>query len=210
MIVIPYILSIVILILLTLVLYYHLKLKQVKAEVGDPTAGIFVTLNTFQHIEQQVDQMFQQTNATRFLILSATRSEKLGTNISAIYEHSNEEKAQISVGATGRYVNVIGDEHYEAMLNKIEEFEYELFWTDTMQTSLLQQIYEAEKVVCSYVILIGKYQIDEHKERVIYCSIATHNPEGFLDEYQQEFIRLARNIRFKIDEVQNIVNTLDN
>lgn len=178
------------------------RTDKLEEQLRDKTQGIFFTVNTFQEIEHDVYEVFNRTPATRFLILTAVNGHKPYRHVSAIYEQVHGDKALVSVGATGRYVDLEVDDHYQNMLKNIEQIKYQVFFTNTMPDSILKDIYINEQVVSSYVFLLGRYKIDENNDRILYCSIATHENSGFEAHHQAEFLALSHKVASKINKLQ--------
>lgn len=149
----------------------------------DMSQPLVLELDLFSHISHTVSEIFEQTGATRFLLLSAFNGVRDLRFATAHYEQHNskEEKCLLSMGATDRYSPVVLDDHYRAMLKDIETHGHVSYQTATMPSSFLRDIYTAESITESMIFFLLRVRIDEQNARIFYCSVATHRDSGFTD-----------------------------
>jgi hypothetical protein len=159
------------------------KLKDENTSLADRNAKLarFI-LNDFQLFNELgtiIDDIFANTSAERFVLLSATNGASDFRNVSAMYDRDDK----INPGeAVRRYANVKIDTHYQGVLKSAEHNGPFRFVTSEAQDCLLKDIYRAEGVTESKVMFLRRIPMSDGNDRIFYCTVATRSPEGFTDD----------------------------
>lgn len=154
--------------------------KDLKKTIIDSSFGIYTDLKFFNDIKDTVENIFINTKADRFLILSATNGTRDFRFATAIYEHYKKtDKVFLSVGAVGKYVRFEFDSHYKELLKSTEVNEFVDLSTEKMQESDLKQIYLTEEIKHSRVYFLLRSKIDAENDRIFYCSASTHSDNEY-------------------------------
>lgn len=154
------------------------KVKTVVTHNRKLLNALYNDFHLFNEIKWVVEDIYKHTGATRFLMLSAKNGKTDFNYASCMYEHFKENE----IDAIRRYKNVLIDDDYRNMLKKTERDGYIDFKTDDMDdNSVLKAIYLKEGITHSKVMFLKRVNIDEENDRVLYCSISTHNESGFSD-----------------------------
>lgn len=181
--------------------------NQLKKEIKDLSSGVCIDLATFNDILHKVNNIFNQANVDRFLILSAMNGKEDLRICTANYEQINVNgnvSSKLSLGATGRYFNFAFDKAYRDMLKRIERnLTHEECKVSTMTDCDLKRIYMSEKVTEAHIFFLKRVKIDNDNDRVFYCSYATHAPEGISQED-------ALTIRLYHEHIADTFKTLTN
>jgi hypothetical protein len=179
--------------------------KKLEKEKKDLSNGIMVDLTSFNDIQNSVNLLFQKSSVDRFLILTAMNGKEDLRVCTAIYEQvsvNGETKSFLSLGATGRYINFVFDDHYKQMLKSIERYgKKEICKVENMPNCDLKRIYDAEKVSEAYVYFLKRAKIDEDNDRIFYCSYGTHVIGGFKGDDEL-------NIQLYNDQIKSILQKL--
>jgi hypothetical protein len=179
--------------------------KNLLLEKKDLSSGVVVDLVLFNTIVQKINNVFNQTNCDRFLILSAMNG-KMDLRVCTVnYEQhytNGETKTLFSLGATSRYFNFKFDLAYREMLKRIEKYDTkEVCVVKNMEDCDLKKIYLAEKVSEAHVFFLKRVKIDEENDRVFYCSFATHKEEGFKQEDHLTLQIYNDQLKYVMDEL---------
>ena len=83
------------------------------------------------------------------------------------------------IGGTSKYVRFRFDKAYLEMLKESEIRDKVSINTNTMPESDLKNIYLTENITDSEVYFLKREKIDENNDVIFYCSVATHNGEGY-------------------------------
>lgn len=139
----------------------------------------------FQHdfiilLNKQVENLFRETKAERFLLLFAVNGKTDFNFVSVCYEKMKNERSR---GAVYRYVRLGIDEHYRQMLKDVERENAIYLKVQEMPNSLLKSIYQSliENVRYSVIKFIKRLNADDENDIVIYSSLATCQDEDFTD-----------------------------
>ena len=90
------------------------------------------------------------------------------------------------------------------MLKEAEVKDYIHFKVQSMEESILKNVYISESVKFSSVYFLIRAKIDDVNDRVFYCSVATHEEKDFtlietvkikvaIDKIKHEFSKLIKN-----------------
>jgi hypothetical protein len=170
----------------------------------DLSAGIVIDLLSFNDIVHKINNIFNQTPADRFLILSAMNGKFDLRVCTVLYEQHNlgaTQTATLSLGATSKFINFHFDQAYLSMLKNIEKYgKPEHYITAQMEDCDLKRIYMAEKVLESKVFFLKRIKIDDENDRVFYCSYATH--KGSFSQADKMTLRIYT------DQIRTIMDSL--
>jgi hypothetical protein len=160
------------------------KNKELESVVKDLSAPMVLSLSSLNKLQEKVYEIFEASCSTRFLILVATNGKTDLKRATVVYEQHQTPEGTVnsSIGASGRFINFEFDSVYRTMLKDIEHNGPKNFVTVDMEDGDLKDIYISEHVTASKVFFLRRTKIDENNDRVWYCSIATHNVEGFKEE----------------------------
>jgi len=154
--------------------------KNLKQEVKDFSDPMVLDLQMFNTIKDAVERMFKETQADRFIIFTACNGKTNMRFATAIYEqHKDSGKVMLSIGAVGKYVRFEFDEVYRKMLKTIEAQGMTTLDVGHMHEGDLKNIYKVEKVKHSLIYFLNRTKINSTKDRLFYCSVATHEPTPF-------------------------------
>jgi len=177
------------------------KDKQVKKLRAELTCiNVLFEYNLIALINRTVDDIFKNTKAERFIILFALNGKTDFNFVSVCYEKTKTAKTS---GAIYRYVRVQIDDHYRQMLKYVEKDHQVYLDVANMQECLLKNIYQsiAEGVTFSGVHFINRSPLDEDNDTLVYCSMATTDPEDFTKQ-EKAMMKLAMdNIRSHAKEI---------
>lgn len=130
-------------------------------------------LEDLVEIREDVQHLFRDTKADRFLILKAENGKTTPKWATAIYE---QHKGVPVVLATEVYKKVRIDDAYREMIDGAEEMgRYTMHVPDMPKSSRLKAIYEAENIKHSTCYFLSRYplQSDPDKWVVLFCTVAT-------------------------------------
>jgi len=176
----------------------------VVVKTSDNQFNIIHDFEFFQEIRVSVDRIFEATKADRFLIMKAINGKTDFQFASVIYEqHKRTAKTKYSVNAAGRYVNFKFDIHCNERIKEAEQKGYvDLVVAELPEGTDLKSIYTSEGVTHSRIYHIDRIPIDEKKDAILYCSIATH--EGLFTDVEKIIIKQEiDSIRSETKEVTN-------
>lgn len=162
--------------------------------------NVLFEYNLIALINRTVDDIFKNTKAERFIILFALNGKTDFNFVSVCYEKTKSSKTS---GAIYRYVRVQIDDHYRQMLKYVEKDHQVYIDVANMQECLLKNIYQsiAEGVTFSGVHFINRSPLDEDNDTLVYCSMATTDPEDFTKQ-ERSVMKLAMdNIRSHAKEI---------
>lgn len=173
---------------------FKMKSKQLETvlehskEFRDNT--LMISIESISKIQGLCNEMFNKTNADRFLLLIAKNGKTEFRHCTVVYEqHKLSSKVYLSLGATSKYHGFEFDKSYLEMLKETEYKKYLPYKTVEMPKGVLKQIYEDEKVTESKLFFLQRKSINNEADEIIYCSIATHNQKGF-NEHDDIKIRI--------------------
>lgn len=182
--------------------------KELKKKNEDLSQELVFDLSTFNEINNIVANMFKATKSDRFLILAATNGTTELRQATVLYEQhyiDGESKAVLSLGATQRYKNYEFDKHYLQTLKQCEiERDGVFFDVETMPDCDLKNIYELEQVKHSSVHFLSRNKIDDHNDRLFYCSVATHNPVNYCKQGKTLIHSYVNQVKNKLKEISQI------
>lgn len=154
-----------------------------KEEVKDFSEPLMMDLEMFNSIKNAVQRIFDATKADRFLILTAYNGKTYLKFATAVYEqHKHNDKIQLSIGAVGKYIRFEFDDVYRNMLKTIENKGYTTLDVEFMPEGDLKSLYQGENVNHSLIYFLDRIPIDGERDRLFYCSIATHDYEPYTGE----------------------------
>lgn len=134
-------------------------------------------ISLLSQIREAVDVIFEETKATRFLILIAMNGTIDFRTVSVIFE---QHKGKSKINAIARYRNLSIDDSYRQMLKKAEKNGVLDITVDQMDNeALLKQIYIMEGVRYSRIRHLLREPIDHNNDVVVFSSLATHIDEPF-------------------------------
>lgn len=182
----------------------HLEKRGLKMKVKDLSYSTVFDLMMLNEITHIINNMFNNTTADRFVILTANNGKYHLRAANAIYEQHNTNgvsKTYLSLGITSRYIDFEFDEPYRNMLKEAEATLNPVFFkTSDMPDCDLRSIYTSEKVTESLVFFISRKTIDNDNDRLFYCSVATHNPSGFTPDHKTFIKAYVDQIKAKLKD----------
>lgn len=171
--------------------------KNLKQEIRDITISTFNVIQNAHRINEIIAEIFHKTKADRFILFSGTNKVDNIRYVTAIMEcHKDNPFKHLSEGALKKYAPFEPDAHYIEMLKNVKNTKIHSIDTSTMSESALKDIYIQEKVSYSKIIYLAHGAIDENKDRLFYCSIATHDDEPFTDEEKTIIRYCSDNLRY--------------
>lgn len=156
-----------------------LEQKQKAIEKNLRAIDLIIDFSVFNTIIREVDKLYENSKADKFLSLYATNGQDAFRFVTAVYEQHRGNEATMSVGATSKYVQLEVDNSYKTMLYEIEHIGIVYFDVDSMELSDLKSIYLSEKVTHAAVMFLQRIKLDDANDVLIYCSIGTHEDEGW-------------------------------
>ena len=165
------------------------KIEERKAKIELSALAVLFDTKFFNFLEEKVGDIFNNTRATRFLILYAINGKTDFKHATVTYEHIRGEKGK---GAIKRYTKVKIDDGYRNLLKVIEEFgSFTLNVNEMNKEDLLYKIYTMpqEEVNHSIVKFIARKRIDENNDLIFYSTIATTDNEEFT-QGEKTYIRM--------------------
>jgi len=182
----------------------HFDKKGLKRTVQDLSYSTVFDLMMLNEITHIINNMFNNTTADRFVILTANNGKYHLRAANAIYEQHNTNgisKTYLSLGITERYKDFEFDEPYRNMLKEAESHSKPVFLkTSEMPDCDLKAIYVSEKVTESLVCFISRKSIDQDNDRLFYCSVATHNKDGFTTDHKTFIKAYVDQIKSKLKD----------
>lgn len=130
-------------------------------------------------IKGAVDRIFEQTRATRFLILCGANGKAATAHVSVIFDRLKDE--DVTTRPKHIYRNIKTDAVYKNMLVKIKSVGQIIIDVLEMPRGMLKSIYYKEIVRHSIVSYFFTTPIDKDNNAFIYSSIATDEEESFSD-----------------------------
>lgn len=185
----------------------NLKIFQLKRELDEAktirTNNMMISIESINKIHLLATEMFKKTKADRFLILIAKNGKTEFRFCTVVYEqHKDHRDVYLSLGATNKFHGFEFDSTYLQMLKEAESTGYIRYQTDKMPDGILKQVYTNEKVTDSKIYFLNRRGLDDLNDEISYCSIATHNPEGF-DQDDSITIRIFANVlKNELDKVK--------
>ena len=168
---------------------------------------ILFDFNIFNNIIYHVNEAFKKTKADRYLTLYATNGKSDFRFVTAMFEHHKEGKhTRLSIGAVNKYVKVETDTEYKKLLKDAEVNGDKYLDVIEMPDSDLKNIYIAEKVFHSVVLFLNRIRMNDQNDLLLYCSIATHDPEPFTAEEKTSLKQLAGALRNETEKLKNNLN----
>lgn len=172
------------------------KIDDLNSQLKDASASIVVSVEGINAVKDLVEMMFKETTADRFLILAARNGKESPNRTTAVYEqHKSTGFANISIGASHRYVDFRLDNEYKKMLKRAENLGAVWMNTKEMEDSELRRIYQYEEVESSSIHFLMRTPIDQDNDRLWYCSVATHSEAGFTESQKTLIAGYVGNIR---------------
>lgn len=137
----------------------------------------FKDLNSINSLVQSV---LNQSQVSRFLLISAVNGKDEFNFVSVLYEQLDlNDGFKLSIGATSKYVDLKTDQHYKNTLKFIENVDPFYVCVDEMEHSELKQIYESEDLKYSMVHFLKRIPIDKENDRLMFCSWASTENEEY-------------------------------
>lgn len=181
-----------------------LQLAQLENQkLKDKSIGVVMDLKNLNKIKYLVDQIYKHTQADRFLILAATNGTTELRFATALYEqHRHNGKIMLSVGAVNKYVEFEFDSHYLGLLKQSETRGIvDVDVHELPEACDIGKIYRGEGVTFSKWLFLDRKKIDEHNDRLFYCSVATHAPTPFTEEEKLKIRGYIGNLKTIIREL---------
>lgn len=168
---------------------------------------ILFDFTVFNNIVYHVNEAFKQTKADRYLTLYATNGKSDFRFVTAMFEHHKDgEHARLSMGAVNKYVKLETDEQYKRMLKEAELNGNVYVDVIEMQDCDLKNIYIAEKVFHSAIMFLNRVQVDDKNDLLLFCSIATHQPEPFTAAEMTVLKQLNGVLKAETEKLKNNLN----
>lgn len=134
-------------------------------------------LESINSIKLAVNEIFNETTATRFLILIAVNGKTDFNTASVIFEQMKDGFGNIS--AIARYHNIQVDDEYRKMLKLSETNGHVEFKIAEMENCLFKNIYTSEGIKYAKVIHLFRKSIDRDNDLLVYSNVSTHTDEEF-------------------------------
>lgn len=178
------------------------KRKEKKAKIELDLLTLFFPYDFYDYLDDQVEEVFKKTKATRFLVLFAINGKENFNNVTVVYEHTKDKRSK---GAIRRYVRLPIDNHYRQVLKLAEvNKSLDLHTEELPKDSLIYQIYSSkeEQVVHSKLKFIQRIHLDDDNDLLLYATIATHDSIPFSDEELYEIKIAVNGIRSKANSIK--------
>lgn len=169
---------------------YFLQKRGEEKKLKNKIVDIDIELFKFNDLKESVEKVLFETKADRFLILMAHNGKEEMKFATAIYEqHKISEQSSFSFGATNKYIKLTFDHNYRELLKNCEKNDVVKMSTNTMEDSLLKNIYLSEKISHSNCYFIKRYPEykSQDKDLLLYCTLATHVNEPFDNNDEVKF-----------------------
>lgn len=160
------------------------QVKSLKREVKDVEVKSLV-LSKIRHItliniiKNKVDQLFENTKASRFLLIMSINGHTAMRAVSVVFNH--QKPGTQVLDAEEAYKHVETDDQYRDMLKEILIKGSTLLNVEEMPKCKLKSFYDMEGVTHSLITFLGRYHIDEKDDVLIFSSMATHNVSPFFE-----------------------------
>lgn len=183
-----------------------------KAEVSSKRSEYIpriMSLSNGMDLKRAVNEIFEKTKATRFLILIAVNGKYDLNSVSCLWFHYKNESHEVDPTYIYNNVDITEDTFYKGMLKKISKYSHHYVDVDTrkMPQSILKDIYLDEEVMHSKVGFLTRAPIDGENDMLAFFSCATDEDtdEGF-SEHENNLIKLIVNSRIKpsMEELQGL------
>lgn len=129
-------------------------------------------------ITAQLDRLMTDTKIDRFLILRAWNGSRSPLWTTAFYQYRLGDQRPVP------YIHFKLDSDYQDRLRQIIGSRFMYFKVADIDGSFVKQIYSTEGVTAAFWAHLSSFSISQagsNSKAIIYCSFATHEPEG-LDE----------------------------
>jgi hypothetical protein len=176
--------------------------EHVKTELKLDYFNRAMDISRINPIINSVNNVFEKTKASRFLILIAINGKDSFNVVSVIFEHHKPSLNKRN--AIGTYRNVTIDNHYRTLLKKTEQEKSVNITTKDLDDCILKDFYKIEKVTHSKLFFLSRNKIDEDNDFVIYSSIATYDEEDYSRE-EKAHIKTC----YESTVIPNIAKVLD-
>lgn len=143
-------------------------------------------LEVFNKLSAAVTDIFDNTEADRFLILFATNGKVDTDTVSVVFEQHKSRTGRVHVNAMAQYHQIKVDDEYLRILKRSEFEDIILLKTDDLGNTVLGKIYRSEGVRWSLFKFISRSPIDPDNDVLTYSSCATYSNE--LSEKDQTYI----------------------
>lgn len=153
------------------------KLEQVTNELMTRREALSFSKYTSEWNEfvREIDNLGNTTSMDRFLILNAWNGHLDPERVTASFQRHYHNHP------TTEYVGVDVDDFYNTMLKTIERNGSARYKTQEI-TGDLKAYYESEGVTESIIFFIEAKLYEGGGRSVGFCSFATHEPDGFIEE----------------------------
>lgn len=171
----------------------HIVEKKISGGIGvvvrREDAELVPSIEFFHDIKNSVDRVFDSTKADRFLILKAENGKTDFKFASVLYEqHKKTDKTKWSIGAAGRYLHFEFDQDYNQRLKEAERSGVvDLIVENLPYGTDFKTIYTSEGVTHSRIYFILRFSVNDQKDEILYCSVATH--EGNFSDVEKIIIK---------------------
>ena len=174
-----------------------------------------LSIQSVNLISKTVNDIFRDTIADRFLILTGLEVKGKMHHVSVIFEQHNGGDTS-NVNAIATYRNVEIDDDYRIMVRDAELRGLVSLEVSTMREGVLKYFYNRENITHSDIRFVNRQFIDKGKDIVCFSSIATHQNQAFSkedqfyikDKYDQIIVPLIKKILGddEIDEDKILLN----
>lgn len=147
-------------------------------------------------IQEELKSLCEDTVIDRFLLLRAFNGSECPKWTNAVFQYRQGGEKPIS------YIHVTLDYDYVTRLKTLLQRGQIFFRVDDVDDSLIQKIYQSEKIKCAVWYHIASYDILGTKSRMIaYCSFASHESEEIPPEVMTRCRLLANRFRLIADSL---------
>ena len=168
-----------------------------------------MTLKNAAFLEKSVEEVFNKTRATSFMVFIGVNGKYDLKNISCIwYQYKNSEDDDVNPILAYRNVDISKDDFYKSVLSRIskKDSEYEKIDTMKMPKSILKDIYGQEQISFSRVGFLSRRPIDSENDFMMFFQFATDSDNGDFSHIEESIIKLNIDSKIKpnIIQLQNV------
>jgi hypothetical protein len=140
-----------------------------------------MTLRNSSSITHAVQEIFNLTKATRFLIFIGVNGKFDLNSVSCVWYLYKNEKDNVDAIKKYASVDITEDSFYKGLLKKVSKYthKYEEIETLKMPESLLKHIYYEEEVTHTKIGFLNREEIDKENDFLAFFSVSTDEDEGY-------------------------------
>jgi len=152
-------------------------------------------------LNEAIEEIFAHSKTTRFVMSFAVNGKTDFNHVTACFERNKNPEFTTTLK---KYNRLKVDSGYKKMLKRIELIDKEVINTNSMEPSLLKNIYESfdEQIENSLIYFLGRITIDSSNDLLLYCSITTTDRSVFNNK---EIFLIDTNIdKIKTDSIKRL------